>query len=88
MNASRREGMERVLNAESERWSSMSVEQVIAELRESQNYQVTVDAQIYQFEVDLLENTDKYVHVAVSVDDGRFLSSINPLTKGFIKQKS
>jgi hypothetical protein len=88
MNAIHREDMERVLSSESERWSSMYPEQLTAELRESQNYQVTVSSQIYQFEVDLLENTDAYVHVAISVHDGRLPYSIKPLSHSFIKQKS
>jgi hypothetical protein len=44
---SRREDMERILNAESERWSSMSSEQLIAELRELQAYQVEDGNQKY-----------------------------------------
>jgi len=58
MNLSRREEMERSLKAESERWSSMSAEQLVAELREEQNYAVTAGSQVYQFEVQLLENTE------------------------------
>jgi hypothetical protein len=88
MNTSRREDMERILNAESERWSSMSSEQLIAELRELQAYQVQDGNQTYQFEMELLENTDAYVHVMVAVDDGRLPFAISPLTKTFIRQKS
>ena len=84
----RREEMDRVLSAESERWSSMSAEQLIAELRESQNYQITVGSQVYQFEVELLENTDAYVHVMVAVDDGRLRYAIFPLTRTFIREKA
>jgi hypothetical protein len=83
----RREDMERILNAESERWSSMSSEQLIAELRELQAYQVEDGNQKYQIEVELLENTDAYVHVMVAVDDGRLPYSIKPLTQTFIQQK-
>ena len=82
-----REDMERILNAESERWSSMSSDQLIAELRELQAYQVEDGNQKYQIEVELLENTDAYVHVMVAVDDGRLPYSIKPLTQTFIQQK-
>ena len=88
MNTSRREDMERILNAESERWSSMSSEQLIAELRELQAYQVEDGNQKYQIEVELLENTDAYVHVMVAADDGRLPFSISPLTQTFIRQKT
>ena len=43
--------------------------------------------QKYQIEVELLENTDAYVHVMVAVDDGRLPYSIKPLTQTFIQQK-
>ncbi len=88
MNAIRRKDMEHALSAESDRWSSMSPEQLIIELRESQNYQIVIGPQTYQFEIDLLENTDTYVHVGIAVDDGRLPYSIKPLCDSFIKQKS
>ncbi len=87
MNTSRREDMERSLNSELERWFPMSAEQLITELRESQDYQIAVGSQVYQFEVVLLENTDTYVHVSIAVDDGRLPYSIKPLSSSFIKQK-
>jgi hypothetical protein len=83
----RREDMERILNAESERRSSMSAEQLIIELRESRDYRIEEAGRTYQFEVELLENTDTYVHVSVAVDDGRLPYSIKPLSKSFIRQK-
>jgi hypothetical protein len=65
----------------------MSCEQLAAELLEVQEYQVEFESKQYQVEVQLLENTADYVHVAVSVDDGSLLGSILPLTHGFIRQK-
>jgi len=38
--------------------------------------------------VELLENTEKYIHVVVSVDDGSLPASIWPLTNSFIRDKS
>jgi hypothetical protein len=87
MNLSRREEMERSLKAESERWSSMSAEQLTIELRESRDYRIEQAGRTYQFEVVLLENTDTYVHVSVAVDDGRLPYSIKPLSKSFIRQR-
>ena len=79
--------MERILNAESERWSSMPAEQLVSELRELQAYQVEGGDQTYQLEVELLENTDAYVHVMVAVDDRRLPYSITPLNHTFIKKR-
>jgi hypothetical protein len=79
---------QRILNAETTRWSSMSCEDLIAELHDVQAYVVEVDSKQYQVEVQLLENTNAYVHVLVAVDDGSLPSSIVPLTRSFIRQKS
>jgi hypothetical protein len=84
---SRRAEWQRVLDAETKRWSSMSCEQLIAELHETRAYTVEVESKRYQVEVDLLENTNVYVHVSVSVDDGSLPASLFPLTDGFIRQK-
>lgn len=78
---------QKILDAEVARWSGMSPEQLITELREAQEYQVEVESKQYQVEVQLVENTADYVHIIVSVDDGSFLGSIVPLTDGFIKRK-
>ena len=80
--------MQQALNAEVERWSSMTVDQLIDELREEQNYQVRSGSQEYQFEVQLLENTPTYIHVGIAVDDGRLPFSICPMSTTFIRQKA
>jgi hypothetical protein len=83
----RRQQWRPVLDAEVKRWSEKSCEQLISELRESLDYEVEYAAKQYQVEV-LLENTDKYVHVIVSVDDGSLPASVWPLTYSFIRSKS
>jgi hypothetical protein len=84
----RRAEWRKVADAETERWSAMSCEQLIAELREVVNYEVVVDSKGYQVEVLLLENTNEYVHVFLGVDDGSLPWSISPATRGFIKRKN
>lgn len=84
----RREQMKQVLDAESERWSSMAVDQLLDELREEKNYHVHSNSQAYQFEIQLLENTPAYIHVSLSVDDGRLLSSMFPMSTSFIRKKT
>jgi hypothetical protein len=68
----RRAEWRRVLDAETESWSRKSCEQLIEKLHESHNYVVVVDAKHYQVEVELLENCEEYVHMALGVDDGCF----------------
>jgi hypothetical protein len=85
---SRRAEWRRVLDAETNRWSLMSCECLIAELHDVRAYVVEVDSKQYQVEVQLMENTNAYVHVLVAVDDGSLPWSIVPLTKTFICQKS
>lgn len=85
---SRRAGWREILNAETRRWSSLSCEHLIAELHDVQAYVVEVDSKKYQVEVELLEDTNAYVLVAVGVDDGSLPWSIVPLTQTFICQKS
>ena len=84
---SRREEWQGVLDAETERWSSMSCEHLIAELHDARAYVVEIDSKRYQVEVELLENTNAYIHVLVAVDDGSLPSSNVPLTQSFICQK-
>jgi hypothetical protein len=84
---SRRDEWRKVLDAETERWSRKSCEQLIAELHEVQCYTVEVESKKYQVEVEILENTKKYVHVMLGVDDGSLPWSICPVTRTFIRQK-
>ena len=45
---------------------------------EEQTYEGEFGSKMYQIEVQLLENTAAYIHVAGSVDDGHFLLAIAP----------
>ncbi len=83
----RREQWRPVLDAEVKTWSAKSCEQLIAELRDVEAYQVVVEGKKYTVEVQLLENTDKYVHVCVDVDDGSIPASFRPLSESFIRDK-
>jgi hypothetical protein len=83
----RRDKWRKVLDAELERWSAMSLQQLIVELAEPQAFEIEFESAKYQVEVELLENTEKYTHVAVSVDDGTLPASICPLTRSLIREK-
>ena len=84
---SRRDDWQRVLDAEVQRWSALSSGRLSAELNEVQAYEVEFEHRRYQVEVQLLENTEDYVHVMVAVDDGTLPASITPLTQTFIRNK-
>ena len=60
---------------------------MLSELHEVRAYQVEVDSKMFNVEVQLLENTEEYVHVMVSVDDGRFPAFISPLSRTFIRER-
>src|SRR5262249_39903073 len=76
-----------VFDAEGRRWSSMSSDDLLSQLHDVQAYAVERDSKTYQVEVELLEDTDTYVHVMVGVDDRSLPASILPVTTSFIRQK-
>lgn len=83
----RREQWRPVLDAELKRWGGKSSEQLLAELGEVQAYEIEFENKMYQVEVEILENTEKYVHVLVAVDDGTLPAAILPLSASFIREK-
>jgi hypothetical protein len=84
----RQEEWRKVLDAEVKGWSALSYMHLISELHDPQASEVYLDSKKYQMEVELLENNEKYLHVAVAVDDGSLPASISPLTQSFIRQKT
>jgi hypothetical protein len=86
---SRREEWQKVLDSEVKHWSAMSCSELVSELREGlQAYQVEFESKQYNVEVELLENTERYLHVVVAVDDGSLPASISPLCHSWILQKT
>ena len=83
----RREKIQSVLDRELERWSQKSCEELVAALKDVQAYEVELDAVRYQIEVELLENTDCYIHVMVAVDDGGFRTATRPANRTFIRRR-
>ena len=53
-----------------------------------QTYETEFDRRKYQVEVEMIENTAKYVHVMVAVDDGTLPSAVRPLSASFISAKN
>jgi hypothetical protein len=83
----RREQWRPVLDAEVKKWSAKPCEQLEAELADVHCYRVEFEGNKFQVEVQLLENTDKYLHVGVDVDDGSIPASFRPLSTSFIRDK-
>ena len=69
------------------RWSTLSYDQLISRLSTVDVYEVEDDFKKYQVEIEILEKTEDYVHVAVSVDDGHLPASIWPATGSFIQKR-
>jgi len=83
----RRERWRPVLDAESVRWKGKGWRKLVFELQEDAVYEVETESQRFQVEVQLLENTDRYIHVCVSVDDGSLPASLTPISTSFILNK-
>jgi len=83
----RREEWQPILDAELKRWSAKPSEQLLAELGDVQAYEIEFENEKYQVEVEILENTEKYVHVMVAVDNGTLPAAISPLSSSFICEK-
>jgi hypothetical protein len=83
----RREQWPPVLEAEIKRWSALSFVQLTSQLADLRTYEVEFESKKYQVEVQILENTDNYVHVGVAVDDGHFWRAMRPLSSSFICRK-
>jgi hypothetical protein len=70
------------------KWRLVSTEKLQDRGPETQTVRlVEYESKTYQVEVEILENTAMYVHVAVSVDDGSLPASIRPETHSFMCRK-
>ena len=83
----RREQWRRVLAIEVQRWSAMTPEQLASALNEDHVYEVELDSNTYQVEIEVLESTEEYFHVMIAVDDGSLPASMVPETQSFVCNK-
>lgn len=83
----KRETWRPVLDAEAKRWSAKSYDQLATDLAEEQVYEVKFEGKAYHVEVEVLENTDKYLRFVISVDDASIPASFRPLSESFIRAK-
>jgi len=80
----RRQQWREVLQAEMQKWSALPYDQLLAQLRTTFAYEIERGSRRYQVEIEALENTPEYVHVAISVDDGSVPASFVPVTQSFV----
>ncbi len=66
----------------------MTRAQLAAQLAAVRTYEVAFESKKYQVEVQILENTDSYVHVGITVDDGHFGRAMRPLSSSFICRRN
>jgi hypothetical protein len=86
---SRREEWDTVLGLELDRWAAKPWPELVSALeRGNLAYEVVFGSKAYQLEVDLLEDTERYLHVCIAVDDGSLPGSVRPATRSFICLKS
>ncbi len=84
----RRDEGNRVLAIELERWNAKPWSRLRSDLGDGNvAYAVIVDSKTYQVEVDLLEDTEAYLHVSIAVDDGALPAAIAPASRSFIVKK-
>jgi len=72
------------LELQIDRWCAKSPEELVETLKWPVGYEQGSGDEWRQFEVQLLENTDDYVHVGIAVDNGSEELSRCPLTTSFI----
>jgi len=76
--------LQELLDDETGDWSRKSFAELVEELADVVAYGRGAESDFHQFEVQMVEHEPDYVHVLVSIDDGRFFRSLAPLTRGFI----
>jgi hypothetical protein len=65
----------------------MTPEQLTAVSDEERIYEVELDSKMHQVEVEILEDTEEYLHVLIAVDDGSLPASLRPEAQSFICKK-
>jgi hypothetical protein len=83
----RRDEWQKVLDRELARWSALTAEDLVMQLASGREYEVKRNSKTYQVEAQILEDTPRYVHVMVSVDDGVLPDSLSPVSESFIRER-
>lgn len=73
-----------LLDKELRLWAAKSYEQLRSELDDVVAIGRGEGEGFHQFEIEMVEREESYVHVIISIDDGSFRRAFSPLTSGFI----
>ena len=65
----------------------MPCDELISQLQSECVYQIESESTQFHLDVQMLENTDEYVHVMVGIHDGSLGGFISPLSDSFIIRK-
>ncbi len=73
-----------LLSQETLLWAEKSPADIVAELAMPQTYQRGAGDSWHELNVTLLESTDDYIHVKISINDGSIVWALKPLTSSFL----
>lgn len=80
----KKEKLQALLDAEVDQLSRWPYAKLVEELSDILAYQRSSGPDYHQFEVQMIEHEPDYVHIVVAIDDGSFLKSVSPISRGFI----
>jgi hypothetical protein len=83
----RRQKLNMALIKECEKYLSLSFKELV-KMHSPLTYECNKGDDWYQVEVQILEKNDNHVRVLISIDDGRFLRTMFPISKGFVRYKN
>lgn len=78
------EKFKQLLLSEQKKYINKSFKE-LASMKEPVTYEIEVEKQKYQVEIQILEKNNQYVQVSVSIDDFKFPKAFMPLSQSFIK---
>ena len=73
-----------LLSYETLDWAERSPGDIVAELAKPQTYGRGTGDTWHEIEVTLLEATDDYIHVKISIHDGSLVWALKPITSSFL----
>lgn len=73
-----------LLSQETFAWAERSPAGIVAELARPQTSRRGTSDTWHEIEVTLLEATDDYIHVKISIHDGSFVWALKPITSSFL----
>jgi len=73
-----------LLSQETLAWAESSPADIVAELAKPQTYRRGMGETWHEIEVTLLEATDDYIHVKISIHDGSLVWALKPIESSFL----